>query len=53
MDDLKFNVTAMVNPTTPEEYQALLDECVLELEYLSASLDNWCAEIEKLESRDE
>ena len=52
MNDLKFNLTAMIDPTTPEEYATLLDECTLELEYLSESLDSWINEIEKLDNHE-
>lgn len=39
MDDLKFNTHAFVNPSTIEEYIALLDEAIRMLDDLEEELD--------------
>lgn len=40
MDDLNFNIYAFVKPTTPEEYVALLNEALSELDSLSKHIDD-------------
>lgn len=39
MDDLKFNLTAMSNPSTLAEYSALLDEAISLVDELHEMLD--------------
>lgn len=39
MDDLKFNIYALSNPQTTEDYIALLEEALATLAYLKEVLD--------------